>query len=517
MIRYRSPTTTIQQKARLLPVFIMAIMNSIQSLYLLSAAICAYIIYHAVYLYFISPLCKIPGPWYASLTKWWMVYKTMKGIRAKTIHDLHERYGPWVRISPNEVSTCDSEAIVPIYGVNSDFIKTEFYTYQLRGIPELFTMASRKQHAMRRRQLSHLFSMSTIIEYEPIIGKHVQICMDLISEQGKAGKPSNLYDWWHFLSMDITCELSFGLTFNMLYEGTKNHYVKDLYGSLTIEPIRWHFGWLNRFAAWAPVKFIRDAESCSIRAMNRGVKIVQQYKANPEKKRNKDLLQKLLNAYDENGQPLTDEDLNCEATGFILAGSHTTSSSLAWIVWRLLKEPDILTAMVKELDEALSGLPRTALPTHKQLEKLPWLNCIIKEGLRIDTAVPGSTPRYVPTKGAHINGRYLPGGTIVSAQAYSCHRDPVVFPDPDRFIPSRWLNTTPQMNRMYIPFGADGPRKCIGMHLAYMELRVILASLFYRFDLSMADDVTDESMDLVEFWLANPKAQRLNVIAKERA
>jgi hypothetical protein len=72
----------------------------------------------------------------------------------------------------------------------------------------------------------------------------------------RAGMPSNLYDWWHFLSMDITCDLSFGLTFNMLQEGAKNQYVKDLYGSLTIEPVRWHFGWLNRFAAWETISVL---------------------------------------------------------------------------------------------------------------------------------------------------------------------------------------------------------------------------------------------------------------------
>lgn len=395
----------------------MVLPADVGSIHLFGTGLLLYSIYWALHPWFLSSLKGIPGPWYAVYTKWWLAWKTVKGVRAKTIHELHQRYGPWVRIAPNEISTCDSEAIVPIYGVNSAYVKTEFYTYQLRGVPELFTMSDRKQHARRRRELAHLFSMSTITEYEPVIAKQVKTCMNFIADQGKTRRVSNLYDWWHYLSMDIICDLSFGSTFNMLQDGASNTYVKDLYGSLQIEPIRWHFGWLNKYAAWAPFKFVRDAETCSMRAMSRGAKLVREYMENPEKKRHKDLLQKMLDARDEEGKPLSVEALNTEAAGFILAGSHTTSSSLTWIVWRVMKSPTILAQLRRELDEALVGLPRDQVPLHSKLENITYFNCIIKEGLRIDTAVPGSTPRYVPLEGTNINGHNLPGNSIVSAQA----------------------------------------------------------------------------------------------------
>ena len=494
----------------------MVLLDSYQPTYLAFSILTLCFVYFIIEPWVFSPLRKIPGPWKAVYTKWWLVRVTVHGKRAKTIHELHQIYGPWVRISPNEVSTCDTAAITPIYGVNSAYMKTEFYTYQLRGEPELFTMSDRMAHARRRRELSHLFSMSTITEYAPVINKQVHLCMDYIAAQGRSGQVSNLYDWWHYLSMDITCDLSFGSTFNMLQEGASNAYIKDLYGSLQIEPIRWHFGWLNRYAAWAPLKFVRDAEACSVRAMNRGARIVQDYIANPEKKRRKDLLQKMLDARDENGSALSIETLNTEAAGIILAGSHTTSSSLTWIVWRVMKDESVLHRMLTELDSALFGLPKNEVPPHSKLEHLPYFNCVIKEGLRIDTAVPGSTPRYVPRGGTVINGVALPGGAIVSAQAYSCHRDPDVFPEPEKFKPERWMKETPEMRRLYIPFGADGPRKCIGIHLAYMELRVILASLFWRFDLSFATTFKDENMAMDEFWLANPVGQDLSVVVSER-
>ena len=320
--------------------------------------------------------------------------------------------------------------------------------------------------------------------------------------------------------MDIICDLAFGTTFDMLREGASNAYIKDLYGSLQIEPVRWHFGWLNLFALYAPLKCVRDAEACSIRAMNRGAQMVQDYIHNPAKIRRKDLLQKMLDARDGEGEPLSIASLNTEAAGIILAGSHTTSSSLTWIVWRILRnrDNDILKRLREELDTALAGLPHDGIVPHSKIEHLPYFNCVIKEGLRIDTAVPGSTPRYVPPGGSTINGRALPGGCIVSAQAYSCHRDEAVFPNADAFKPERWMdgNETAAMRRLYIPYGADGPRKCIGMHLANMELRVLLASLFWRFDLRLGEGASEESMEMDEFWLANPVGQRLDVLATER-
>jgi benzoate 4-monooxygenase len=160
----------------------------------LGSVLVAYFCYGTLYSVFLSPLKKVPGPWWAAWSKWPMVFATVRGKRSVTIHKLHDTYGQWVRIAPNEISISDPQAIVPIYGTTSKFAKTDFYTYQLRGIPELFTMSNQKRHADRRKLLAHLFSMSTMKDYEPIISENVKKCMDYIEEQGSVGATSNLYD-----------------------------------------------------------------------------------------------------------------------------------------------------------------------------------------------------------------------------------------------------------------------------------------------------------------------------------
>ncbi len=140
----------------------MGLLSDLNFFYLGCGLLGSYMVYFALYPWLFSPIKHIPGPAIAAYTNWWLVYKTVKCVRAKTIHDLHVKYGPWVRISPNEVSTADSQAIVPIYGVNSNFVKTEFYTYQLRGEKHPFPEPINSPNTSRNsRTLHHILAQTT--------------------------------------------------------------------------------------------------------------------------------------------------------------------------------------------------------------------------------------------------------------------------------------------------------------------------------------------------------------------
>lgn len=127
---------------------------------------------------------------------------------------------------------------------------------------------------------------------------------------------------------------------------------------------------------------------------------------------------------------LSDFEIEHEAANLIVAGSDTTAISLTYLVWVLLhpSHRDIR----EKLDIELSALQPE--PTNAQLAALPYLSAVLREGLRLFGAAPGSLPRVVPTGGAILAGYRLPGGAIVSTQAYSLHRDPDIFPDPERYI-----------------------------------------------------------------------------------
>jgi cytochrome P450 len=118
---------------------------------------------------------------------------------------------------------------------------------------------------------------------------------------------------------------------------------------------------------------------------------------------------------------ISDKDLANEATGFIVAGSGTTAITLTYLVWSVLRHP----AIQQNLEEEVLGLDEDF--TDAELEKLPVLNAIIDETLRLYGAAPGSLPRIVPAGGATLGGYFIPGGTTVCTQAYTLHRDEETF------------------------------------------------------------------------------------------
>ena len=180
---------------------------------------------------------------------------------------------------------------------------------------------------------------------------------------------------------------------------------------------------------------------------------------------------KLLDDNDkENG--LTDRELEEEAAEFMITGTDTTSNSLTYLVWSVLRHPAVKARLEGEVASLADGYKDS------DVEKLRYLNCVVQESLRLYGAASGSHPRSVPRGGWNVEGIFLPEDTVVTTQAYSLHRLSHVFEDPYRFVllllfktmpptiviltrssfkPERWLDPSAEMQLAYIPFGG-GPR-----------------------------------------------------------
>lgn len=131
-------------------------------------------------------------------------------------------------------------------------------------------------------------------------------------------------------------------------------------------------------------------------------------------------------AADETQTSLISKDsMVVEATGLIGAGGGTTSVTLTYLVWAVLQ--DVL--IQKRLEDEVSTLPNDF--TASDLETLPYMNAVIEETLRLYGPIPGALPRVVPESGLSIAGYFVPRGTVVCTQAYSMHRQPNIFLDPE--------------------------------------------------------------------------------------
>jgi len=188
----------------------------------------------------------------------------------------------------------------------------------------------------------------------------------------------------------------------------------------------------------------------------------------------KDMLSMLLEATDEAGDPLTDDQLVGHAGVIFAAGHETSSNGLCWTLFLLAQHPRFAAELVGELDSVLRG----RAPTVDDLPSLRLLDFTIKESMRLIPPVPLN--HRIVARDCSLGGYTLPAGTEVLSSAYHTHRMPELYPEPLRFQPERWSDREAPGPYAYSPFGA-GPRMCIGATFALMEMKIVLAMLLQRF------------------------------------
>lgn len=190
-----------------------------------------------------------------------------------------------------------------------------------------------------------------------------------------------------------------------------------------------------------------------------------------------DVLSLLIRARDADGAGLTDDELIGQ-TAILFAAAHmTTAYSLTWMLFLLAQHPLVATDLAEELQGTLHG----AAPTLRQLERLPLLERVIKESMRV---LPASSYSQRVTAAPVTLGPFqLPRETPIVFSQFMTHHMPELYPDPESFQPERWETLDPQPYA-YLPFGA-GPRMCLGTSLALMTIKITLPVILQRFALRL--------------------------------
>jgi cytochrome P450 len=192
-----------------------------------------------------------------------------------------------------------------------------------------------------------------------------------------------------------------------------------------------------------------------------------------------DVLSLLLRARDENGTGMTDAELIGQAAVLFGAAHLTTANTLTWTLFLLTQHPEIGSALFDELTGVLDG----DVPTLEQLEQLPLLDRVIKESMRILPA--SSYSQRVNAEPVQLGPFHLKSTTPIIFSPLISHRLPDLFPNPEQFLPERWLTIAPSPYA-YFPFAA-GPRMCLGASLAQMTLRITLPAIWQRFRLNVLE------------------------------
>jgi cytochrome P450 len=206
---------------------------------------------------------------------------------------------------------------------------------------------------------------------------------------------------------------------------------------------------------------------------------IAERRANPQL-RGDDILSLLLDARDEAGEPLTDGELRDELLTLLVAGHETTATALSWALYWLATRPPAQQRLRQELLEARPA-PDAPLEL-SDLLKLPYLQAVCNETLRIYPVGMITFPRRLEEP-LTIGGHALDAGTVVMGCIFSAHRREEVFPDPEAFVPERFLSGGFSPHT-FLPFGG-GSRRCIGMAFALFEMKVVLSQLISRFTVEL--------------------------------
>ncbi|KAL1305752.1 hypothetical protein AAFC00_007333 [Neodothiora populina] len=461
---------------------------------------------------FSTPLKTVPGPLISRFTNLRLKKAVTSGRRIFYIDNLHEKYGPIVRISPTEVAVSDVAAFKQIHGVTGKYQKDIWYQ-KLTNFPRLsvFTMRDLKEHGQRRRLFARGFSKTYLREHwEPTVREKAELAVQKIKASSIIGT-TDLMKWWTFMATDIVGILGFGESFGMLELGQRTEYIRVLEAALIGNGIGAEMPWLRAICARLPLKPLKEAFNSSAYILSYGTRAVENARKGGS---DSNLMATIMAEAEKDGAHVDDMDVRTESTSLIFAGSGTTANTMTFLSYAVLSRPHLRKALEEEVGRLDPGF------TDTDLETLPLLNAIINETLRLYCAVPGSLPRVVPQGGATLGGHFIPEGTTVSTQAYTLHRDEEAWPNAREFDPSRWMDErelSPAAKTTFCAFGA-GATSCLGINLAWMELRYATTLLFRECKgLELAASTTPESMELENYFVIVPKAHRMEVTMKQGA
>ncbi|OHW97775.1 cytochrome p450 [Colletotrichum incanum] len=418
-----------------------------------------------IYNIYFHPLRHYPGPrlWAATRLPWNFV--NLQGNLAWRIRDLHERYGPVIRIAPDELSYTSSAAWRKIYGQRSpEFAKC----FDGRGIagpgitdPAVrnggIVTADQEPHARLRKAILPAFSERALREQGDILQLYADKLVEQLRYSSKSGAPQDIVKWFSLASFDIISDLAFGQAAGCLDDASQPWL--QVIGARAQGIVRYQFAIYYGLESWL--------EWLAPKAQKAAVKKHGELTAGKVKRRlqqthaKTDFMSYIL----ENPQAdLSNTDLIRMASAFIVAGSGTTATALSGITFHLCSNPEKYLKLTEEIRNAFHNETEISMTSTAELR---YLKAVIEEGLRIYPPSPSTLPRFVPGKGEIIDDKWVPGGMAVGVHQLSAGHSKHNWKNPQDFVPERWLESdndvrfTNDDKYSSQPFSL-GPRNCVG-------------------------------------------------------
>lgn len=444
-----------------------------------------------VYNIYLHPLSSFPGPKYLAASDLPISVLQLRGTSHNTLRGLHEKYGDVVRVGPRILSFVNSMAWDDIYGFRNGRCALpkdpQFYNDML--LPDItITRAGDQEGIPIRRAMSSAFSQKALMEQEPMIQSHIQRLLAQLRKASHANSAVDVRKWFIFSMFDITSDFGFGEDMGCVANGKFHEWVEFVFVffyAATFLHQCYKFAPLNKLLALCVPKSIKERQRKHHEAsLMRVRRRMSKETAHP------DFMHYFLRSAEKKG--LTMPVIEAQASVLVLAGSESTAVAITGAVYYILSNPTVHEKLRKEI--------RDTFPTCADIQlravqsKLPYLDAVVQETMRIHPPFANGFPRVVEDKnGAVICGKWVPKGTAVSINHYCCGTSSQNFIDPFAFVPERWLGDPKYTNdkRDAVQPFLVGPRNCLGRMFALNNMKLLLTHIIWNFDMELDEGVED--------------------------
>ncbi|EAU35830.1 predicted protein [Aspergillus terreus NIH2624] len=420
-----------------------------------SLAFCLIILsisHKVVYNLYFHPLARFPGPslWCASRIPY--LWKLCRGKLPGKIRAYHDKYGPVVRIAPDELSFDDPAAW-----------------------REIYLDQTLEQPSRRRTKPTGLFMENLIVAHPETQPPR---CLELAS-------------------FDIAAEVIWGSSFECL-EGGQGNVVVDYALSRKERLIAMALTFYPFLAFLSPLLSLSSTRTTTLQLFRRKTteRISKHQATSSGQQSQPDVLGSILQSRASETLPVT--ALEQTPVELVMDGGGPIAAVLIGTLNNLLRNPSKYDYLVQEVR---GSFKRETDINGSATRPLPYLHAVVTEGLRIAPPFPDGVRRVVPAGGITVAGCPVPPKTVVSTGCWVQFMNPRNFACPEEFVPERWLHAkgagaiggrtivdTANKDAFY-PFGL-GARQCLGEPLAWLELKLTLARLLWNFDISIPPEKT---------------------------
>ncbi|KAI0199510.1 cytochrome p450 monooxygenase [Astrocystis sublimbata] len=479
-----------------------------------AAAILVFLLiaWRLTYNLFFHPLRHYPGPFLYRASRLPYIITQLQGKLPFKVLEWSDKYGPVIRLAPDELAYTHPDAWQHIYGHHTgakvggheEFPKSP-HTYRTKGIQVSIAGDTKDRHRKLRRQLAPIFSERAIRDQEVIIDKYVTLLIKRLHEHCQTKGSDDAYEkseavsnrldlraWYNWTTFDIIGDMSYGESFGCLEKAAYDPWVADITETVRSGPEMQAFkllgledllmlGYRWQWLFSARTEHEKRVQEKLNRRIAMGTK-------------RKDFLAPLI----ENKHDWDRGTIRSNAAVLTIAGSETTATTLCGVTFLLLNSPECFKKLTEEVRTSFDSEEEITMTS---VGKLTYMIACLNESLRRYPPVPTGMPRVVPQGGATIIDQFVPEGMTVSVWQWAMYHSTQNFKNPFKFNPDRLLGNAESNSEDKIetlqPFSI-GPRNCIGRNLAFGEMKFILARILWNFDMELASGS--------ESWMEQQKA-----------